>query len=435
MAKSGAVKKITIIGVIKGEDIKNSGTTEIIISGKENVAEPEQASIVSEGKKNILSIQESKIRFENITISASKNDLDKLEKLRQERKGDRFAAAVTNNFTAIWLYKDSSVILGKNAIIKNVGLVCHRDNYQYASWAENTSFTMISNSQIIDCGVDISQPVIDVTNFSMKDQSVIKVIVGRCNIFGAFEMQGNASFENNTGNIECHKFIMSGYSTIKNCKSPNVIVVISIESLRDHYYGVEKEKSLMNENATITNNNSNACIYLKEADLKISGNAKITNNKGSGIYAGFNNMQYSNNLEITGNAEISNNYSANNGGGILINNGDINFVMSGGKITGNTAKKGGGIYFYNDADKVNITISGGVINGNKAEYGAGIYIAEIDKSTTAKISITSVSITNNEAEFVGGGIYCENNVSFPATGIKFSGNKAGDGDGENIFKQ
>jgi predicted outer membrane repeat protein len=106
------------------------------------------------------------------------------------------------------------------------------------------------------------------------------------------------------------------------------------------------------------------------------------------------------------------------------------------KVTSNTSKDGGG-GIYISGGKLSIT--GGEISLNKAEYGAGIY-TNVYRTTfdngKAEVTFSGGVITKNEAEFVGGGVYIATNSVFTQSGKgSINGNTAGDGEGENIFRQ
>jgi hypothetical protein len=150
----------------------------------------------------------------------------------------------------------------------------------------------------------------------------------------------------------------------------------------------------------------------------MSGNAKITGNARAGI-------SEVSVVTMSGNAEISGNIAEQGGGVYIVSNSSL--TLSGNaSITGNTAKKGGGVYIREGQ----ANLEGGTISGNKAEYGAGIYI-EKDEIFTQK----GGTITGNEAEFVGGGVYVEAGGTYNAGGGSVTGNAAGDGDGEDVFRQ
>jgi hypothetical protein len=99
--------------------------------------------------------------------------------------------------------------------------------------------------------------------------------------------------------------------------------------------------------------------------------------------------------------------------------------MKGGGVTNNIAKgNGGGI------DASGLTMSAGEVSGNKAEFGGGVYVYK-----GSEFTMSGGNVTGNEAEFVGGGVYVEGGATFTQGKGVISGNTAGDGEGEDVFKQ
>ncbi|MDR1901648.1 MAG: hypothetical protein LBQ88_05110 [Treponema sp.] len=150
---------------------------------------------------------------------------------------------------------------------------------------------------------------------------------------------------------------------------------------------------------------------------------EISNNEGGGVVVVSGTF-------IMESGSITKN-SASQGGGVWIFDGTTT-TISGGTIQNNTAKEGGGIY---DGGGIT-TISNGTISANNAEYGAGLYINNGQYANrNATLTITGGRITGNIAEFVGGGVYVASKSVFNQRGGTISGNEAGDGEGENIFRQ
>jgi predicted outer membrane repeat protein len=239
------------------------------------------------------------------------------------------------------------------------------------------------------------------------------------------------------------------------------------------------------DNVSITGNtakNFGGGLYLQEKNsssthttLRIIGNALIANNTakyGGGIYVGGSTDNYYGEHDLSliswwqdekatrtiirggtsvileGNAAIKDN-KATEGGGVYIAEGSIltEAVLDGLKKTGVITQKPGGFI-----------MSGGTITGNKADYGAGVYAANSELSipeqkagydnlyerftvqNTGKqlikpsFTFTGGSITGNEAEFVGGGIFVKNKGAYVPVKGTVTGNSAGDGEGEDVYQ-
>jgi hypothetical protein len=196
--------------------------------------------------------------------------------------------------------------------------------------------------------------------------------------------------------------------------------------------GVSGGQTNMSENATISGNTAKKDGGGVDGNVTLSGNAAISGNS-AGAGGGVNGS-----VTLSGNAAISGN-TAEKGGGV---HGSI--TMNGGKISGNTAKQGGGLYSSpaivtlvmaaritnSDSRRNSSKMENGEISGNKAEYGAGCYV-ENDTLTVAGGKITA-----NEAEFVGGGVYVKTGATYePGKDASVTGNTAGDGEGEDVFRQ
>jgi hypothetical protein len=210
----------------------------------------------------------------------------------------------------------------------------------------------------------------------------------------------------------------------------------------------------MSGNASIINNGGIGIELQKgrlgESKVTMSGNAKVSNNKGMGVYCETlimsENAEISDNvntetnrekingggvnvftLTMSGNTRIINNSIKGNGGGVYIDQERGSSTISGNAIiSGNTAKHGGGIYLSSGI----LTMEGGEISGNKAEYGAGVYVAK-ERTLTHK----SGTITRNEAEYVGGGVYVQSGGTYTAGSGRVISNSSGDLGDDNVFRQ
>jgi len=208
---------------------------------------------------------------------------------------------------------------------------------------------------------------------------------------------------------------------------------------------------IMIDDSSITNNQTGIRSGNSDFSLTMSGNAKISYNQNRGVNC--ESGIPTGTVVISGNAEISNNTTAaGDGGGVyaqnfVMNGGRIinntaskngggvyctNAKITGGEISGNQAERGGGIYIRHDVyySPPTTDITGGVITKNKADYGAGIFV-----TNRHSLTISGGSITGNEAEFVGGGLYLESGATYTASSGIITRNIAGDGVGHDVFNQ
>ena len=130
----------------------------------------------------------------------------------------------------------------------------------------------------------------------------------------------------------------------------------------------------------------------------IGGTDSNTATYGGGVYVSDGSFKMSDTAKISGNE------ADDKGGGIYIKGGTP--IITGGTISKNKTKgsgatsDGGGIYVEGSA----LTMTGGTINENYAARVGGAICIENGESTAA-VSLESLTITENEAGYGGGGIF------------------------------
>ncbi len=141
-------------------------------------------------------------------------------------------------------------------------------------------------------------------------------------------------------------------------------------------------------------------FYGASSEVKISGEASITGNKGGGIYGQHGNGNYMNregeyyqttNLRIDG-VDVSRNSCTGAGAGIWL--GSVKAVLSNCRITDNatddnSSRVGGGLSIGHD--KADVLLQNVRISGNKGGLGGGIGVS----SASAKLVIESGAIYGN----------------------------------------
>lgn len=163
-------------------------------------------------------------------------------------------------------------------------------------------------------------------------------------------------------------------------------------------------------------------LYVK--DININSNADktvyIKNNKavggnGGGIYLENANISL-NSVIISENTSYSLGRVLNRygGGGIFVNGGS--FSMNAGSITRNeTDMYGGGVFVQNESSQVkNIELAGGEVIGNSAKYGGGIATCGY-----LQLAINDVKIESNEA-LNGGGLFTQGSSSNQRVTLQYS---------------
>jgi hypothetical protein len=369
MASKGAVKTITVLGILNEESegrngnaglfiIENTGATEILITGKVNTTETERAILSGIGNYygTVVYIESASIKFENIEISGGRS---------YDGAGHGGGLSLSSG----------AVTLGNGAkICNNIA-----DEGGGGVQVRGGVFTL-DGGDIVDNKVDRGYGNLDLDGGGVLGDVII--ISGRIS---------NNSAKGSGGGV-------CGFVTMKG--------------------------------GTISDNVSNIAGggiygYITMTDGIIRGNKS---NRGGGIYI------RESESSLLSNGTIEDN-TATDGGGIYIEKGSTTFTMSGGLVKSNSAKNGGGIYvggseyqFMGQYTYGTLIIQNGSINSNRAEYGAGVYV-------TGVFNLNNGKIESNEAEFVGGGVYIANGSKYTKKSGVVSDNNAGDGEGENEFKQ
>lgn len=174
------------------------------------------------------------------------------------------------------------------------------------------------------------------------------------------------------------------------------------------------------ENTTINGRNLDCTYYgylvfiSDGATLNIEAGSELINNHASAVYVNVNSNLYMNGGAIKNNVVTDTSF----GGGGICNCG--NTIINGGEISGNsTSIWGGGIL----SERGSVILNGGTISGNKAAQGAGL--AVVGSSAT----LSGALITNNTADYYGGGVYVQGSLNDTATFTMSSGTISGNGSG------
>jgi predicted outer membrane repeat protein len=478
-ANNGVVKKITVIGtIIDYTRFDGSNSNEILITGKDGSAELCE-EIWIEG--------EASLRFENIVFGAVKdnNQRDHAGSILIDGKanvtlgkGVKFNGILEyySNEEAIRLDGGSRVVMEADAEIAS-------KIYKSGVKISNGTFLMKDNAKITNIN---GSGVYQVT--SRRGGGSIDVIEFN------FTMQNNTIISQCQTGLEISKqkytVLLKDNALITDNTNRGVNMNIDLySSWRTDGSSLTMEgKSAIKNNITEENGGgiyvNNGIVTMKES-VEISGNKA---KKGGGIYY-VSSFEYGENVKqfdggnwptekgiteyfstnikpyfvITGNVEIKNN-TATEGGGIYVENGLVYESMT-------TAQVPTDNWVTNSRIKIaslkplgySLIMQGGTISGNKAEYGGGIYVEKAISIDERRLNENAVlgngtppsrslspsgkkfiapaflfsggTITGNEAEFVGGGVYIKEDGAFSQVKGTVNGNRAGDGEGEDIYKQ
>ena len=157
-------------------------------------------------------------------------------------------------------------------------------------------------------------------------------------------------------------------------------------------------------------------VYSNESTINITSTAKFQNNNatttaeitdGSGGGGGI--FVFKGNLNMSGAATFTGNTSTECGGGFYVDNGNLNITSStAANISSNTSSLAGAGFFVRlgNVDIENATIS----NNTASTHGGGFYILGNDDGTKGIVTIETVTLEGNKANYVnntgnGGAIY------------------------------
>ena len=497
-AASSNVKTITVIGSISAYgDTPNEGTgeVEILLKGLDENAKLTSGTFQIHGAskvrlENIIFVNYDSILrvFDNASVIVGKDA--RFEKSGGISINDRAELTLESNAyingSGVGIYINGGTVLMKdNAVITGC-------QYTGVEIQNSGSFTMQDNAKITGCkssGVFLNQHSV----FTMKGSSSISENNTRNKSPESDihrDSDGAGIFMNYTGNYYDRVFI--GGEISKSGIGPYPIVTLQDKaSITGNTAGgrgggifMGSGQLIIKDNAVISGNKAKkgGGIYYGPEGNSIVGqkNAEhLTQYLGSEVTGNWDNYMSSNYigqgkappgldkifigypalLTIQGSALITNN-QASEGGGVYAVQGTSGAVIEYKYVKGrnrpftpdfNNAK----FTFH----ATGITMSGGSISGNKADYGAGVYAAgtasyqpiTLNTSVSTQkeswvftlgnaavapaFTLSGGSITNNEAEFVGGGVYEKVKNAFNKASGTLSGNKAGDGEGEDIYQQ
>ncbi|MDR2661974.1 MAG: hypothetical protein LBC31_03145 [Treponema sp.] len=462
-AAASNVKTITVVGQMTVAGYREhvylhggSGAAEILLTGQDENAQMDLSFQLGYGEKT----PPSKLRIESLRITGSfmiegpvTLTLGRDAVFEDDFKGNG---------------KDLSIIMEANAAIR-------RTKYPYSSVTIGQSAFLMKDDALIS-GAEVSVSGGDAASFAMQD---------------------NAKVENSQGDgirlANCD-FTMMDKASITGCKDTGLVVAWrSTATLQDNasITGCGRTTSSSTEwSSEPPLLGGGIRVEGSDAVVVLMGNAVISGNKarqGGGIYFTSDGTGGGHPLTPSGQVTPKNQrISARYKGSIT-----SLIIQDKAQITGNEAREGGGIYAVRGSASITVTfttnndgwipktnpavtapavtgvvMNGGTISGNKADYGAGVYAVEAlevehvrytppmqsyalsiisvndlsgyiqdtgRKSPVPAFTLNGGSITGNEAQFVGGGVYAKVKGAYQAGRGTLSGNAAGDGEGEDLY--
>lgn len=189
------------------------------------------------------------------------------------------------------------------------------------------------------------------------------------------------------------------------------------------YVGDANDRIVM-KNSQIIHNSSNEagggiCVKDDSVSITMSEGSTISNNfskkDGGGIAFAYDSEDST--LDITENSSLNNNKSLSNGGAVFTETYNIKIRSSDGTgvVDGNYARNGGGLSICTYGWKVteyalSSKVNGLTVTNNTAEYNGGGIYADAIRSTgnedLVHLAISGTTITNNTAK-VGGGVFLD----------------------------
>ena len=170
----------------------------------------------------------------------------------------------------------------------------------------------------------------------------------------------------------------------------------------------------------------NGCVIYNDGNLTISGSGTITGGNNSEAGGGIVN----NGTLTIGGGTITGNKTVHEtvGGGGIYSPEESNLTITGGTISNNTANwNGGGVY-----SRGNLSVKGGTFSGNSSgNNGGAIYYYPLNG--TPKFEMTSGSFTGNNAKTSGGAVLARVRASTTISGITVTNNMVETGAGGGMY--
>jgi hypothetical protein len=354
-ASKGTVKKITVLGTLKGKtEITNTGNAEILVCGKPGA----QKAVLSADEEIVIVNNNARIRFEDIDISGSK-------------------------LSGITVNKGGTVTLGAGARV--TGIV---DNPVHNGGRSSARVSDITGSSGDSQKGNFAFP---------SDRGAIRVNGGSLVMEGNAEISGNKTSFSGAVNIAGGGTLtMSGQASISNNEIRNGTVTMM--AVGGQPMNMQKP-SIDGGGITIIDGSLNMQDYAEISNNVITKRSgENEDGLGGGIYLEKGSVTMQGNSTIKGNR-------ANYGGGVCVDGTAAVFIMKGrSEISGNSAegKRGGGVYLRQGKFDM---YENAAISGNSSFDGGGVFLGGVEKQHVTFQMFNNAVIRENKTGNLGGGVY------------------------------
>jgi predicted outer membrane repeat protein len=325
VASTSTVKKITVLGKLNEMvKISNCGKTEILITGKQNANEAEQAVLT--GKDFVFNIKgDSKIKLEHLQLTQSINAIEIREKADVTiGAGVKIYGNSANSGPGVWILDGTLLLEGDAQISDNT--------------ATNGGAIACTNGGIIiikdNVRISNNKTTLHGGAFDIRDSSLL--------IQDNVQIDGNsAPYGGALTIVDGSKVTMKGQSAIIN----NISTGVKSTDGGGGAVFLDSGSLTMHDNSKIANNNASygGGVFVLNGILTMENNASIENNttpttgtgnRGGGVLLSHDGSPK---LIMRDNSIITRNSSAD-GGGVFNEFGEI--VQEGGKVVDNKATVG-----------------------------------------------------------------------------------------------
>ncbi|GMO48631.1 MAG: hypothetical protein Ta2G_04590 [Termitinemataceae bacterium] len=362
IATSGELKTITVIGTIVGStEIKNAGSTEILITGLKNAKGKNMAVVTTTKEESLIfRVSSGKVRFENIVITGGVRGGLGLENGAEITLGENVKIEKNSAAVGAGAFIDGAKLF----MLANSTISLNEADDGGGVWIQGGgSLIMQDTASIVSCksgrsgGGGGGITLIAKSTLTLKDKATISNNEAKGAGGGFYSLDSTVLIQNE--------------AIIKNNKAEN----------NAGAFYAKNSTITISDNTSLTNNQAirgGGAIFSNQSNITMTGNSSITGNKAVAFGGGVN-MYNGGTFTMKGNSiikdnsigvtigKVSSSDGTGNGGGVFLSS-DCKFIMQEkSSITNNSAKSiGGGVYSQKGST---FTQGSGTVSGNKATEG------------------------------------------------------------------